>query len=357
MKMLAIHHREGSFSERWIAYCQQNGIQYKIVNCLDSNIMRELAHADALLWHWVHTDAREQLAARQIIKAGDAMNIAVFPSPATCWHFDDKIGQKYLLEAVAAPLVPSYVFYESGEALRWIEQAAFPKVFKLRKGAGSTNVRLTRTAREARALVKRAFSGGFQPLGYGRDVRKRYRAARQRRDLFGALRRMSRIMTEIYRINRAMGAEKGYVYFQDFIPHNHFDTRVTIIGNRAFAFTRNVRPGDFRASGSGDIVYDLERIHPLCIETAFAVSRDIRSQSMAFDFVLTENRQPLIVEISYCYDSKAVYNCPGHWDDQLRWHQGHTWPEDVILIDLLENVSPGRSGNVQASLKNVKIAN
>ena len=39
---------------------------------------------------------------------------------------------------------------------------------------------------------------------------------------------------------------RGYVYFQDFIPDNQFDTRVTVIGNRAFAFIRKVRPGDFR---------------------------------------------------------------------------------------------------------------
>lgn len=55
---------------------------------------------------------------------------------------------------------------------------------------------------------------------------------------------------------RMMGLTKKYVYFQDFIPGNDFDTRVTIIGDRAFGFTRNVRPGDFRASGSGNVGYD-----------------------------------------------------------------------------------------------------
>ena len=36
-----------------------------------------------------------------------------------------------------------------------------------------------------------------------------------------------------------------------------------------------------------------------------------------------------------------VYQCPGHWDDQLKWHQGHMWPQDAILIDLLEKVHAG----------------
>jgi hypothetical protein len=42
-------------------------------------------------------------------------------------HFDDKIAQKYLLEAVEAPLAPSYVFFHKEDALGWISQATFPK--------------------------------------------------------------------------------------------------------------------------------------------------------------------------------------------------------------------------------------
>jgi hypothetical protein len=57
---------------------------------------------------------------------------------------------------------------------------------------------------------------------------------------------------------------------------------------------------------------------------------------MAFDFVLAANQQPLVVEVSYCYQAEAVYRCAGHWDDQLEWHEGHMWPQDAILIDLVE---------------------
>ncbi len=59
---------------------------------------------------------------------------------------------------------------------------------------------------------------------------------------------------------------------------------------------------------------------------------------MAFDFVLAAHQQPMIVEVSYCYDPAAVYQCTGHWDDQLTWHAGHMWPQDAILIDLLEDL-------------------
>src|SRR5437867_7028069 len=149
---LLIHHREGSFSVRWAAYCDQHQIPYSLVNCLESDIVQKLAFADGLLWHWYHADQSELLAARHILRAAEIMGRAVFPNIATCWHFDDKLAQKYLLEAVGAPLVPTYIFYEREKALDWIDNASFPKVFKLRKGAGSANVRLVKTHGEARRL-------------------------------------------------------------------------------------------------------------------------------------------------------------------------------------------------------------
>ncbi len=334
---LAIHASEGSFSGRWMAYCDEHKIPYRLVNCLDSDIIAQLASVDALLWHWHYPDPHAQLMARQVIMAAEAMGVAVFPSTTTCWHYDDKVGQKYLLEAVGAPLVPTYVFYDLREALQWIDGAVFPKVFKLRIGAGSLNVRLVRHAQEARTLARQAFAGGFRPVAsYQQDARKRWRNARQQRDLFSVVKRLPRTLATIRRLNQVLGCERGYIYFQDFLADNQFDTRVTIIGNRAFAFTRNVRPGDFRASGSGDIVYDVHRINSQCVPIAFEVTRQVGSQSMAFDFVLAAHQQPMIVEVSYCYDPAAVYQCTGHWDDQLTWHAGHMWPQDAILIDLLE---------------------
>ena len=352
---LAIHHRERSWSERWIAYCETHAIPYTIVNCLDSDIMGQLRTFDGLLWHWHHGDPREQLMARHVITSAETMGVKVFPSISTCWHFDDKIAQKYLLEAIEAPLVPTYVFYGLKEALDWIDRASFPKVFKLRRGAGSSNVKLAHSALEARALAERAFGSGFAPIPtYGQDVQKRYLAARKRGDLLKVVRRIPQVLVKMRDNKKLMGREKGYVYFQDFVPGNDFDTRVTVIGNRAFAFTRNNRPGDFRASASGDVVYDSRRINLKCVETAFDVTRKIGAQSLAFDFVSGQNQEPLILEVSYGFGSgrnvhigEAVYNCPGHWDAKLNWHAGHVWPQDAILTDFLQAVYPSRQYHLQ----------
>lgn len=37
------------------------------------------------------------------------------------------------------------------------------------------------------------------------------------------------------------------------------------------------------------------------------------------------------------------YRCEGHWDRQLNWHHGHTWPQEAILADLLKMIRQGHS--------------
>src|SRR5690606_2429857 len=91
-----------------------------------------------------------------------------------------------------------------------------------------------------------------------------------------------------------MPRERGYAYFQDYIPNNDSDIRIIIVNNKAFGIKRMVRKDDFRASGSGSIDYSLENIDKGCLEIAFQVNQKIQSQSIAFDFIFDRDRKPLI---------------------------------------------------------------
>ncbi|MDD4893800.1 MAG: hypothetical protein PHW54_00600 [Candidatus Omnitrophica bacterium] len=333
---IAIHERKGSFSDRWVKVCKDKQLSFRTVNCYNSDIIKTLSNFNVLLWHWSHEEAKNFLIARAIISSVENMGLRVFPNISTCWHYDDKIAQKYLLEAIGAPLVPTYVFYNKEEAFRWISSAAFPKVFKLRRGAGSENVRLVRDYKDAQRLCRIAFRKGFSPVqSLFHDSRVKVKKIRNLKDLFSKVRNIGHAVANTSERKSLMPLEKGYVYFQDYIPNNRFDTRVTIIGNRAFACTRNVRKNDFRASGSGDIVYDINKVNLDCVKIAFDITRDLKTQSLAFDFLSDRLNKPLITEISYCYVSSCIYNCPGYWDPKFNWHERHIWPEDAILEDLI----------------------
>jgi hypothetical protein len=136
-------------------------------------------------------------------------------------------------------------------------------------------------------------------------------------------------------LRRQIARQQGYLYLQEFLCGNAFDTRITIIGDRAFGFMRINRSNDFRASGSGSLVYDPEKIDKRCVDIAFKVADRLGTQSLAFDFLFDSRHMPMIGEVSYCYMASAVHACDGHWDRQGAWHEGHLWPEEAILEDLL----------------------
>lgn len=337
---IAIHHSEAShsFSGRWIDYCKKNHIEYKLVNAYDSDIIQQLEGYDIFMWHHYQASYKDVLFAKQLLFSLEMAGKRVFPDWRTVWHFDDKVGQKYLLEAIGAPFVPSYVFYTKKDAYEWISKVHFPKVFKLRGGAGSANVRLAHGRSEARRLVNKAFGSGFPQYNKWGTLKERYKKWRNGKDTFKG------VCASIYRFlnppifARMHAPEKGYAYFQDFIPNNTFDIRVCVIGNKAFALKRLTREGDFRASGSGEIIYDKDQIDERCVKVAFEVNRKIKSQSIAYDFVFDKNNIPIIVEISYGYAAPAYDFCTGYWTSDMVWHNGSQFDFCGWMIeDLMES--------------------
>lgn len=319
---IAICDRQGSFSSRWIEYCKNHGIDYKIVDVYASDIIEQVKDCDAFMWHHHHADYRDVLFAKQLIYSLENSGIKCFPNSKTTWHFDDKVGQKYLLEAVGAPLAPSYVFYTKEDVVNWINKTSFPKVFKLRGGAGAANVKLVRTANDAKKLVNQAFGKGFPQFdrfSYFKDRFKRWRSGKE--TFKGILKGVFRLFIPPV-FARMHAPEKGYAYFQDFIPNNEFDIRVCVVGEKAFALKRMCRSNDFRASGSGNIIYDKKQIDERCVKIAFDVNQKLNCQSIAYDFVFDEKNEPKIIEISYGYTHEAYDICEGYWDKDLNWIPG-----------------------------------
>lgn len=339
--IIAIHNRPGSFSDGWIEYCDSHGVEYKIVNCYDSFISDNLADCDGLMWHWQQYDYKAINFARQLTYSLEHAGKKVFPDSRTCWHFDDKVGQKYLLEAVGAPLVKSYVFYDKGEAFEWARRTDYPKVFKQRGGAGSMNVKLVRNKGQAFSLIRKAFGKGFSPSDNREKVKDRWgkwRRIRDKKSFLALMRGIALYLIPSLDPNyRHRSFDKGYIYFQEFIPGNDHDIRVVVIGKRAFAIKRMVREADFKASGSGKIIFNKEEMPVDCLRKAFEISEKLRTQCIAYDFLFLAE-QIKLVEISYGFSARAYGPCPGYWDETLEWHEGEFIPEWFMIEDFLKEI-------------------
>ena len=334
---IAIHDKDSTWSARWIEYCREHQISYGIVDCYSTDIITQLQSYDVLLWQFDHFLLRDILFARHILLAAQRMGLAVFPDLNTSWHYDDKIAQTYLLQAIDAPLAKTWIFYNAEEAHTWLQKdASYPLVAKLRRGSGSHNVQLVRNEREALRYCLRMFGKGIHPSpSYLSDSRHKLRTAGGLHGIIRRLKKAPRFFKEAYVGKRTFHHERGYVYFQQFLANNTHDTRVTVVGRRAFAFRRSVRQGDFRASGSGIIDYDPSQIDLRSIQIALDVSQTLAAQSLAFDFAFDGSNQPRIIEISYTFLSTATLKCPGYWSEDLSFVPGHNHIEDLILRNLL----------------------
>lgn len=335
---IAIHHIPGSFSDGWIAACDEMGIEVRYVDVYADDAIVQIKQCDAFMWDWRVELSRNWLFARQLIASLVATDIIVFPNIGTCWHYDDKVGEKYLFEVLDIPVAPAWVFYDKTKALEWAKNATFPKVFKLRGGAGSVNVRLAHDYKEAKKFINRMFGRGYpQTTGFA-DFSTKFRNHRKKGDLWRTLvHTLPRVITRIFMRNDFPN-ERGYVYFQEFIPNNNHDIRVVVTGDKAIALRRNCRPGDFRASGSGEIMYDKVYIPRDCIRMAFDAASKMKMQSGAYDFVCDKDGQYYIVEVSYGYSPRAYDACDGYWMADLSWHDERITLEKWQVEDVINDI-------------------
>lgn len=334
---IGIHHTEGLFSERWIPYCESKGIPYKLVDCYQSDIIEQLSDCDALMWHFSHKSAKASKFAKELLYSVQASGKKVFPDFNSVWHFDDKLGQKYLLEALEVPFAPAHAFYSKKEALEWVSGTTYPKVFKLRNGSSSENVKLVKTEKDARKLIRKAFGKGFKHYEGWSNLKERIRKYRLGHATFMDVAKGIVRLVRPTAYASVSGREKGYVYFQDFMPGNDHDVRVFVVGDKAYGKKRMVRENDFRASGSKNYLYDKELVDEEVVKLAFDISDKLKAQSVVYDFVYMDGK-PVVLEISFGTVMSGFDSCVGYWDRDMNWFDGQFDPYGLMVENLLKSI-------------------
>jgi glutathione synthase/RimK-type ligase-like ATP-grasp enzyme len=337
MSKVAVHDSQDRFTRKIVDSLKRRGVDYTTVDCYSHDILSRVQGCDILIWIWSLDTPEAFRFAPKLIYALQMKGLKVFPDFRASALYDDKIAQKYFLDALGVEsAVKSYIFFRERDAMEWIATARFPKVFKLSAGAGSNAVSLCRSAKEAETLVKRAFGRGFPIFDRAEWFRDSLRKFRKEPSM-AALEALSRAFVRLFiptARERLFGRERGYLYFQDFIPGNDFDIRVIVVGERAVAIKRVCREGDFRASGSGTILYGHKEIPREALRISFEISEKSDFLCMAYDYVFDESKA-LLVEMSYHFSATAYDECDGYWDRELRWHDARVDIQDMIVEALL----------------------
>ena len=326
-----------SYSDRWFELAAEYGIATRKVDLYAPEPLKQIEGCDALMWRFGYNTPERPFAKRLVQAIEHGLGIPVFPSSRSAWHFEDKIAQAYLLGAAGIPTPRTWVFWTRADAEAFCAAATYPLVLKLAAGYRASNVRLLHSPEEARYWIARMFGSGVYELGRPAPKSPLERIYREARAAAKTL-----LRRDVAREKNEL--QRGYMYLQEFLPGNEFDTRVTVIGNRAFAYRRLNRPDDFRASGSGRPVWNPAEIDQQFVRIAFDVAQRLGTQSVAIDG-LKRGREHVVGEISYTYVSWMVKECPGHWrltgapqTGGLEWVEGQVAPDDAIFTDFVAEV-------------------
>lgn len=328
----------------------QRKIQYGFVNPKESNIVNIVKEYDAFVWHYSHSDALDFLISKPLISALETSGIATFPPTRDTWHFDDKIAQKYLFEALNLPIPETKIFFDARTALAALSRKDNRVVMKLRSGAASANVHLISNNFRGRRMVRKAFGRGFRQfdrIGMARDAWKSVRPSHMP-TIINAFQETAKIFFKS-RYEKVRGPEKQYVLLQEFLPENSFDVRLVVIDGKAFGMRRFNRKNDFRASGSGIFDFSPDEIPKSSVEFALDTAKRLESTAAAFDF-LFDGSDLKLIEISYGINAMGYRACQGYWDADRQW-VASPWPagdfqfENFIVDGLLKRIEEKRHVN------------
>ncbi len=328
------------YSEKFRDILVQNNIEFQLIDPNSSLLLNNLKDCTHLIFRPSMGDTDKLIYDAIFYIAQNKYNIKCYPNFDTLWPHENKIKEYYLLKSHGFPIIDSYIFWTYDNARAFLHEAQFPVVAKLPKGAGSSNVILINSVKEGRKIIKHVFNRGVKSSGF----RSRYNLTSITNvGLF----KYSKYIIKSVLINSGMikdksdypkwQIQKDAILFQKYLPDNTSDTRVTVIGDKAFAFRRFVRKNDFRASGSGKFDLDPGKIDTKCIKLAFTISAKLNFDVMAYDFIYDKDKKPWINEISCGFIDWVVHSCPGYYDNNLKWHDGHFWPQQLQLQEFLGN--------------------
>jgi glutathione synthase/RimK-type ligase-like ATP-grasp enzyme len=299
-------------------------LEFKVANIARHDWLSTIEPFDVVMWHpnWMMPKASSRLRER-VYFMEKYLRKTVVPNFNSVWHFESKVAESYLFATYGVHTPPTVASFDYTDAFDQIDRAAFPLVHKLPYGSGSENVRMVKTRREARRIVTKAFCHEMWV-----DAKAKF-GSRWRAVLHGV-----GSMWFWYKIFQRITREeaRGAVYWQEFVPGNTRDLRITVIGDRyAYGFWRNNRPHDFRASGSGLIDYQ-SAVPEETLRYCLDLNRRVGFDSMAYDILFTSNGF-VITEMSFGYDARAMYNTPGHYERNengtLSFVPGYVWAQDL----------------------------
>ena len=232
----------------WIKACEKHAdlIEYDNINLTKHNWLTQISANDYdyfLAKPPGLSEPFKRLYDERIFILAHVLNKPIFPSPEEIYIYENKRFFAHWLEARELPHPQTWIYYDKDDALLFLNEYTFPLVAKMNIGASGNGITMIKNKNQAEKYIKDAFSRGIYArtgpkLSHGRILQRLWRKLTHPGELKERLNTYKAV---------AQSPQKGFVIFQQYIPHN-FEWRVVRIGDSFFAH-KKLKSGE-KSSGS-----------------------------------------------------------------------------------------------------------
>ena len=265
---LGILANRAQYHTKYVRACQEMNLPFRVVDLDRSDWLSRVEHAGCgIFMAW--PDATQSPWAGIFKDRCDVienlLGLPVFPASSERWFYEDKIRMYSWLNAGKLPHPRTWIFTKRNEASDFANNCPLPMVFKTGFGAAGTGVRIVRSRRQLRSIVRKAFRSGHVPAGH--DHRDR---------------------------------EWGRLLLQEYLPDVR-EWRMVRIGDSYFGHPKG-RRGDFH-SGSGRAEWDIP--DKRLLNLLYCTTEAGGFRSMAVDVFETPDRRLLVNEIQTVFGAST----------------------------------------------------
>lgn len=300
-------HRYASWP-KFERFLKHNNIPFAFYDVHRSDFIAQAKQFDLIVWHTLSSFADQYEAKSKIDYIEKQLRISCFPSSDSLWFYEDKIRQYWLLKENKIRVINTFISFSKEETIDHLKHCNYPIVSKETTSSGSEGVFLLNNQTKALRFCEQVFGPGHK------------------------------IATSTYL------RQKNYVLFQEVVPNDGYDLRITMIGDNYFGLYREIPPGDFRASGAGLFVY---KEIP---EEAMLFAKSIKEKLPYTPFLSVDllksslDGQYYVIEIAIfnrirTSQQTIVNGIPGKYifeNNEFVFQPCRVWFQELILSELLK---------------------
>ena len=266
--------------DQWVQACRRRSSEADctVIDITSSDWLsrfREGSYDLILLRPPGRTEKFKQLYDERVMILYDCTDIPVYPSLTEVLLYENKRFLRDWLAANGVPHPETYVFFNEREAGEFVSaRDVFPLVAKTNIGASGNGVRFLEDRGQASEYIRIAFSTGINtrtgPKLKKGSLLKKIRKALSSNGFIA--KRLSE-----YR-ETFLNPQKGFVIFQEFIPHE-YEWRCVRIGDSFFAHKKIARNN----KSSGTLIKAYDKVPEALLDFIREMTERTRLSSVAID--------------------------------------------------------------------------